>query len=452
MYCDNNNFTYLKCLYPILEEIQKANKSFESNTADPSKLLTDLTSIVRSIAKRFINPQCRLNPLTANVDSYTMNNVYFGYEFEQILLSSKSSEDSKQQLKQRCLKFLQFLLKQLQQRVPKNIDVLEKVNLISIKNALQYIKDPLTPLAELFNFDVLDKKHIDTFYNYESKCNVRMAPKLTYAHVHPGPFEKMKVRLAAQIFSHSVAAGMSVALNQGILPTTSKCTINFINFMDRLFDIFNSSDTSNSKIYNNPFKNEKHQKDHLTIMEKILKNMKVIHKFNGFDVTKKVNFINGWLISISGLKMLWNSLNPEQNEEYTLRTGRINQDCLENLFGTFRQQHGNNYSPTPIQFIWVFKKIFCLEYFKHSPSANYIEDIDKVLYKVKELNNLSPSLQEILNPKQTNNPFKFTPITIGTVEYRKLNIPETNALTYICGLFNEKMFRQTCLSRLYKLC
>jgi len=59
-----------------------------------------------------------------------MKNVYFGYEFEQLLVSSKLPEDSKQQLKQRCLKFLQVLLKQLQQRVQKNIDVLKKVNLI----------------------------------------------------------------------------------------------------------------------------------------------------------------------------------------------------------------------------------------------------------------------------------------------------------------------------------
>jgi len=36
MYCDSNNFAYLKLLYPILEEIQKVNKYFESNTADPS--------------------------------------------------------------------------------------------------------------------------------------------------------------------------------------------------------------------------------------------------------------------------------------------------------------------------------------------------------------------------------------------------------------------------------
>lgn len=85
-----------------------------------------------------------------------------------------------------------------------------------------------------------------------------MAPKLTYAHVHPEPFEKMKVRLAAQVFSHSEAAGMSAALNQGILPTSSKSTINFTNNMDRLFDIFNSSDTPNSKIFNGSFKNDGH--------------------------------------------------------------------------------------------------------------------------------------------------------------------------------------------------
>lgn len=287
--------------------------------------------------------------------------------------------------------------------------------------------------------ETIDKKHVDTFYNYDSKCNVRMAPKLTYAHIHPSPFEKMKVRLAVQVFSHSVAAGMSAALNQGILPTNSKCTINFINLMDRLFDIFNSSDTPNSKIFNDPFKNDGHQLDHLNKMVKIFKNMKVINKFKESDVTNRVNFINGWLISISGLKMLWNSLNPKQNKEYTLRTGRINQDCLENLFGTFRQQHGNNYNPTPIQFIWAFKKIFCLEYFKHSPNANCIEDLDNVLCQVNELNNVSPSFQEIVNPKQSkDNLFKFNPITISTVDYRKLNIPETNALTYICGYLMKK--------------
>lgn len=203
MYCDTTNYAYLKFLYPILEEIQKLNKSFESNTADPSKLLSDLTNMVRSIAKRFINPQCRLNPLTSNMDSYTMNNVYFGYEFEQILQSSKYSEDSKQQLKQRCLKFLQVLLKQLQQRIPKNIDVLEKFNLISIKNALQCIKEPLTPLAELLK---LDSSTID-------KINVQWANIVNVKWIE----KSNTVKFWGEVFNYTDANGLNPFLNSLLL-------------------------------------------------------------------------------------------------------------------------------------------------------------------------------------------------------------------------------------------
>ncbi|CAI6366619.1 unnamed protein product [Macrosiphum euphorbiae] len=184
------------------------------------------------------------------------------------------------------------------------------------------------------NNDLIDIKHLDEFYGFDSNCNLRTAPKLTYSHVHPGPFEKMKVRLATQVFSHSVAAGMSTALNIGILPNNSIPTINFINDMDKLFDIFNSSDTPNSKIFNDPFNNNSHQLDHLNKMTEMFKNMKVVSKLSATDMTQRVNFLNGWLVSISGLKMLWNSLNVNQNKDYTLCTGRINQDCLENLFGT----------------------------------------------------------------------------------------------------------------------
>jgi hypothetical protein len=74
-----------------------------------------------------------------------------------------------------------------------------------------------------------------------------------------------------------------------------------------LFDIFNSSGTPNSQIFNDPFKNISPQSDHLIKMTEVLNNIKVIHKFNESDVTRRVNFINGWLVSISGLEMLWNS-------------------------------------------------------------------------------------------------------------------------------------------------
>jgi len=85
-----------------------------------------------------------------------------------------------------------------------------------------------------------------------------MAPKLTYFLIHPGPFDKTKVTLAAQIISASVAAGMPIALNcrlLSMLSIASQKTICFINDMDKLFDIFNSRKTPNSKIFNTPFNN-----------------------------------------------------------------------------------------------------------------------------------------------------------------------------------------------------
>lgn len=192
------------------------------------------------------------------------------------------------------------------------------------------------------NEDLVDKKHLDNFYNYDSKCNLRMASKLTYFHIYPGLFDKMKVRLAAQVFSATVAASMSTALNCGLLLIDSQKTIQFINDMDKLFDIFNSRETPNGKIFNSPFNNASPQLDHLIKMTEMFTYLKVIKKKNTIDVTNRTNFINGWLVSISALQALWKSLNSSQIQPYHISTGRLNQNCLENLFGVFRQQHDNN--------------------------------------------------------------------------------------------------------------
>jgi len=96
-----------------------------------------------------------------------------------------------------------------------------------------------------------------------------------------------------------------------------------------------------------------------------------------------MKFINGWLVSITGLLLLWKDLissrKLNQQENYVLYTARLNQDCLKNLFCTLRQQNGNNTNPTPYQFLFAFKKYFLLNYFQHSENANCINDLDEIL-------------------------------------------------------------------------
>lgn len=38
-----------------------------------------------------------------------------------------------------------------------------------------------------------DNKYLILFYNEDSKLNLKLAPKLTQAHINLGPFEKMSL-------------------------------------------------------------------------------------------------------------------------------------------------------------------------------------------------------------------------------------------------------------------
>lgn len=204
-----------------------------------------------------------------------------------------------------------------------------------------------------------------SFFEQDSKCNLRAAQKLTHSHIFPGPFEKMKVFLAAQVFSQSVVAGMETYLVDNKLDSSAKATIDFIENMDKLFDIFNSSRRPTSKNFNRPFKQTKEQEDHLKYMHDFFTNLIIITKKEQTNVTNRMKFINGWLVSITGLLLLWKDLKAtrtlNQQENYVLYTARLNQDCLENLFCTLRQQNGNNTNPTPYQFCCLhLKKFFYL--------------------------------------------------------------------------------------------
>lgn len=54
-----------------------------------------------------------------------------------------------------------------------------------------------------------------------------------------------------------------------------------------------------------------------------------------------------------GLIGLWESM--QQVDYQVLLTRRISQNALETIFGSVRQQGGNAFNPTPIQFYYTFK-------------------------------------------------------------------------------------------------
>lgn len=314
---------------------------------------------------------------------------------------------------------------------------------------------------------IIESKHLKQFYNSDAQRTHRLAPKLTEKHMNPGPFQKMKVKFASQVFSKTVVCAMTTCMTDGSLPNTAASTIEFIDEIDNLFDIFNSRmkikpqeddvesddelEPKGAKRFCLPFKNAEYQNNFLLKMFNFFKNVN-LQKFNTstkqwHNIKKSYNikFLTGWMISIAGLIKLHNILSKEYDEEIELMTRRLNQDCLENLFGTMRIQNGNCINPTTIQLQRTFKKLFSLSYFEYNEGANCLEDIDQVLSNLnkipaEDLKTVFPENQKVI---------QINPLPIDSTNYRSLELPERNAFTYICGYLIMKCYNmhscETCI-------
>ncbi|KAK9720229.1 hypothetical protein QE152_g22210 [Popillia japonica] len=176
----------------------------------------------------------------------------------------------------------------------------------------------------------------------------------------------------------------------------------------------------------------------LNQMLELFSDLKVLNSDN-VDITKTLNFINGWKITIKSILGLWETVSSRGICH--MRTRRLNQDALEKFFDTIPQQSGNCINPTPIQFSRAFKKLFCLNYFQFSDNANCIDDLDDILL------NLQPSeikRFDILFPP--DNIFQKT-LSIVSNDYQNLQVPEENGLTYVAGyLFKRYLDKHSCES------
>ena len=80
---------------------------------------------------------------------------------------------------------------------------------------------------------------------------------------------------------------------------------------------------------------------------------------------------------VSGVVSLWTMLHEEDSVDF-LMTKRLNQDPLENFFGSIRQQGGNSNNRTLLQFTRTFRKLF-YDHCRVFSSGNCREDLDSFL-------------------------------------------------------------------------
>lgn len=156
MYRDDMNLAFTSFLCPILEELQRVNKAFQAKNADPCKLFKDLSTLLGFLVAKIIIPRPQVDPLTINVENYLDPKPYLGYGFETKIGEMREKrlidEQTEREQRQRCINFIIKLIQQLRCRLPDNIDILQKVELLSCKNVLKVHKESISSLLAHFHY------------------------------------------------------------------------------------------------------------------------------------------------------------------------------------------------------------------------------------------------------------------------------------------------------------
>ncbi|XP_028166143.1 zinc finger protein 862-like [Ostrinia furnacalis] len=163
MYADEKNLLYMNFLRSILNDVQIGVKTFESENANHVALLNTLMTLLRSVCTRVLMPSAATTDndyLTIKIEAHLNPVPYLGYLFETHAQKTSLTDDVIKAVRKRCIDFTVKLAKEIQQRLPSNYIILEKMCLLSVDNTLRQGKD--NRIADLakelgFNDEAIDK-------------------------------------------------------------------------------------------------------------------------------------------------------------------------------------------------------------------------------------------------------------------------------------------------------
>lgn len=170
--------------------------------------------------------------------------------------------------------------------------------------------------------------NVREFHDSESRRQLKLAVKLTDAHINPSIAQKMKVSLAAQVFSHSVSSGMRVLVDRGLISDASLDTALFLHRMNDLFDRLNSSALIGKKGKGAVTKETADATiKQMTADQEFIRTWRFI-PLNGSRTKTTMPFKEAWLLSIESAKHLISDCLSQAGHHY-LCMRRFSQDHVE---------------------------------------------------------------------------------------------------------------------------
>lgn len=306
----------------------------------------------------------------------------------------------------------------------------------SIRNNLKK-GDLMTPDGQI------SWKIIEILYNVERNETTKMCPKLTSVHVYPTEFQKMSVRLAVQVLSHSVANGIRALLALDKFESTLKeialSTAKFIERMNKLFDFLNGKPTLTREFDSSSY---------IAEMKSYVVNIKPVV---GKDMALCFKGLN---LTLSSVEVISHSLFENYCDLHYIHMKKINQDPLENLFSQIRSRNANKNNPSVFEFSSIFAKILSIKLLFSSKFSNCETDDDetieidwKAVFEISHvLDNSGNPNEELSNSMQLHEEENFLEENIPNTTQKVISPSDVGARYFAgyCYLKTIKQFQQPC--------
>ncbi|KFM78509.1 Transposable element P transposase, partial [Stegodyphus mimosarum] len=234
----------------------------------------------------------------------------------------------------------------------------------------------------------------------------------------------MNMKLAAQVFSHSVAPGLCFLSAVGRLRALASHTADFCSNVNKLFDSLKSRKIN----HNNPFlsavsKNSIHMETWVQMLDLI--------KSIEFQTKKKISFpsLFGWRLTLSAFQHLIPIL--LENVPFILMC-RFTQDALENFFSVVRRRGGNNDHPTAYDFQQRMRFLMAQNVISISRLSNCEPDHDTVLIPAEVLT-VNKNSEPVFGDEENELEIDFDDLLLPLTETagNAVDIPTAGAVHYV---------------------
>lgn len=188
---------------------------------------------------------------------------------------------------------------------------------------------------------------VRALWSLDTARTVRLVPRLSAKHVFLGVGTKMSVRLAVQVFSHSVFSGLMAYSDAKLIPAQAVQTAAFVKRMNDLWDVFNCASLQGEGL--KQAVTRANLQSRLAVLDEASLFIESL-QFRSRKTDQIKSFLpskNGLLLSIAAFRrVLTDFLHCDDCFEPGVKFligRRFNQDCVENCFAQIRRDKGSFY-------------------------------------------------------------------------------------------------------------